>query len=106
MVSTNKNSFDVKDVKLAETGKQRIEWAEREMPVLRLIKERFAYEKPLKGIRVSGCLHITTETANLGLTCRQGSGHGIMSLKSLSKLDTCAALVEYAFPLIKSRQEE
>jgi S-adenosylhomocysteine hydrolase len=64
---TTKN-YEVKDITLAPSGKQRIEWSEREMPVLRLIKERFSREKPLKGIRVAGCLHITTETGNLALT--------------------------------------
>ena len=53
-------------------GKMRIEWAAREMPVLRLIKDRFAKEKPLKGIRIAGCLHITSETANLALTLQAG----------------------------------
>ena len=61
-----KNS-DVKDSSLAGAGKQRIEWAAREMPVVRLLRERFAREKPLAGIRIAGCLHITTETANLAL---------------------------------------
>jgi len=59
------NNFDVKDIKLAEGGKLRMEWAEREMPVLRSIRERFVKERPLEGIRVSACLHVTTETANL-----------------------------------------
>ena len=57
--------YDIKDSKLAEGGRRRIDWAEREMPVLRLIRARFAKERPLKGIRVSACLHVTTETANL-----------------------------------------
>ena len=57
-------NYDVKDMKLAEGGRRRIEWAEREMPVLRQIQERFAKERPLKGLRVSACLHVTTETAN------------------------------------------
>jgi len=58
-------SFHIKDETLAEGGRLRIEWAEREMPVLRLIRERFAKERPLAGVRVSACLHVTTETANL-----------------------------------------
>ena len=56
---------DVKDISLAPRGKDRIEWAAKDMPVLRLIRERFAKDQPLKGVRMSGCLHITTETANL-----------------------------------------
>jgi len=58
-------SYDVKDTKLAEGGRRKIEWAEREMPVLRLIRERFKKERPLQGLRLSACLHVTTETANL-----------------------------------------
>ena len=56
---------DVKDLALAEKGSGRIEWAERSMPVLRQIRERFAKEKPLEGLRMSACLHVTAETANL-----------------------------------------
>ncbi len=63
---------DVKDVAGAEKGTLRIEWAAREMPVLKLIRERFLRERPLEGLRISGCLHITTETANLALTLRDG----------------------------------
>ena len=62
-----KTSSDIKDPSLAPAGDLRIQWAAREMPVLRLIRERFAKEKPLKGIRLSACLHVTTETANLAL---------------------------------------
>ena len=62
--------YDVKDIKLAEMGRQRIDWAYREMPVSKLIRDRFSKEKPLKGVKISGCLHITTETANLGLTLK------------------------------------
>ena len=57
--------YDIKDPKLAEGGRRRIQWAEREMPVLRSIYERFKKERPLEGIRMSACLHVTTETANL-----------------------------------------
>ena len=57
--------FDVKDIGLASHGKQRIEWSEREMPVLRLIRERFGKERTLEGTKVVACCHITTETANL-----------------------------------------
>jgi adenosylhomocysteinase len=64
--------YHVKDLKLAAKGRDRIEWAERFMPVLRLIKARFSKEKPLKGIRLGACLHITTETANLLATLKAG----------------------------------
>ena len=62
--------YDVKDLGLADAGRNRIEWAEQEMPVLRLIRERFEREKPLAGIRVAACLHVTTETANLMRTLK------------------------------------
>ena len=66
-MSTSKQipDCDVKDLGLAPLGKQRIEWAEREMPVLRLIRERFATERPLEGVKMVACCHVTTETANL-----------------------------------------
>src|SRR6266705_2720900 len=63
---------DVKDISLAARGKDRIEWAAKDMPVLRLLRERFAKDMPLKGVRMSGCLHITTETANLAITLKAG----------------------------------
>ncbi|MBT5714198.1 adenosylhomocysteinase, partial [Candidatus Poribacteria bacterium] len=65
-------NYDVKDLGLAEAGKQRIEWAESSMPVLRQIRERFAAEKPLDGVRIAACLHVTTETANLMRTLNAG----------------------------------
>ena len=65
---------DIKDKNLAKIGKLRIEWAGHEMPVLKLIKERFTKEKPLKGIRISACLHITTETAGLAEVLKAGGG--------------------------------
>jgi adenosylhomocysteinase len=108
MVST-KNS-DVKDPALAESGKQRIEWAAREMPVLKLIKDRFAKEKPLKGIRVAGCLHITTETGNLALTLQAGGADLILCASNplSTQDDVAAALVEYGIPTnaIKGEDEK
>ena len=64
--------YDIKDINLAPQGKQRIEWADREMPVLRLIRERFEAEKPLAGIKIAACAHVTTETANLARTLQAG----------------------------------
>ncbi len=64
--------YHVKDISLAKKGKLRIEWAEKDMPVLRLIRERFAKEKPLKGCKMAACLHVTTETANLMRTLKEG----------------------------------
>src|SRR2546429_9621486 len=68
------SDFDVRDIKLAEAGRRRIEWAEREMQVLRLIREKFSAEKPLEGIRLIACAHVTTETANLVRTLQAGGG--------------------------------
>ena len=64
--------YDIKDINLAPEGKQRIEWADREMPVLRQIRERFEIEKPLVGVKMVACAHITTETANLARTFQAG----------------------------------
>ena len=63
---------DVKDLALAAEGRRRTEWAERSMPVLRQLRERFTRERPLAGRRLSACLHVTTETANLAVTLKAG----------------------------------
>jgi adenosylhomocysteinase len=84
--------YDVKDMSLAEQGRNRIEWAEKEMPVLRTIRGRFEKEKPLKGIRMSGCLHITTETANLARTLVAGGADLVLCASNpLSTQDDAAA---------------
>jgi adenosylhomocysteinase len=84
--------YDVKNLDLAPGGRYRIEWAEREMPVLRLIRERFAKEKPLKGVRVSACLHVTTETANLVQTLQIGGADVVLCASNpLSTQDDVAA---------------
>ncbi|MCC6705058.1 MAG: adenosylhomocysteinase, partial [Thermomicrobiales bacterium] len=70
--------FDIKDLSLAADGRRRIEWAAREMPVLRQIRERFAAEKPLNGLRLSVCAHVTTETANLALTFQAGGADAVL----------------------------
>ncbi len=64
--------YDIKDIKLAKTGESRIEWAANEMPVLTQIRSRFRKQKPLKGIRIGACLHVTTETGNLAITLKEG----------------------------------
>jgi len=85
-------NFDVKDSHLAEGGRRRIEWADREMPVLRMIRERFAKEQPLKGVRVSACLHVTTETANLMKTLQAGGADIVLTASNpLSTQDDVAA---------------
>ena len=102
---------DVRDLSLSKTGVDRIEWAGREMPVLNIIRERFLREKPLAGIRMAACLHVTTETANLALTLRDGGAELVMCASNpLSTQDeTAAALVrEYGIPTfaIKGEDEE
>ena len=85
-------NYDVADLSLAEKGKLRIEWAERNMPVLRLIRKRFLKEKPLKGLRLSACLHVTTETANLAITLRDGGANvTVCASNPLSTQDDVAA---------------
>ena len=69
---TKKQSFDVRDLKLATEGKLKIEWAGLQMPVLEKIKKRFAKEKPLKGQIIAACLHVTSETANLLIALKAG----------------------------------
>ena len=83
---------DVKDITLAKKGALRIEWAEKEMPVLRSIKERFAKQKPLKGLRLAACLHVTTETANLAETLKAGGAQvHICASNPLSTQDDVAS---------------
>src|SRR6266702_3728887 len=92
MSATRSLQFDVKDIGLAKQGKQRIEWAEREMPVLRLIRERFAEEKPLNGTKLVACAHITTETANLARALQAGGADAILIASNpLSTQDDVAA---------------
>lgn len=87
-----KDNYHIKDPKLAEGGRRRIEWAEREMPVLRMIRERFAKERPLKGVRIAACLHVTTETANLVNTLHLGGADLILTASNpLSTQDDVAA---------------
>ena len=91
------SKYHVKDLALAEAGQQRIAWAERDMPVLRQIRERFAREKPLKGIRVAACLHVTTETANLMRTLKAGGAEVVLTASNplSTQDDVAAALVVY-----------
>src|SRR6185369_13229610 len=83
---------DVVDLGLAEVGRKRIEWAGREMPVLRGIRERLAKEKPFVGLRIAACLHVTTETANLALALRDGGASVVLAASNpLSTQDDAAA---------------
>jgi adenosylhomocysteinase len=86
------SNYHVRDLKLAEGGRLRIDWAEREMPVLRLIRERFTRERPLAGVRISACLHVTTETANLMKTLQAGGADVVLTASNpLSTQDDVAA---------------
>ncbi len=101
-------AYDVKDKALAGMGRQRIDWAFREMPVIQLIRERFEQEKPLKGVRISGCLHITTETANLALTLQAGGADLVLCASNplSTQDDVAAALVEYGIPTFAIKGED
>jgi adenosylhomocysteinase len=100
---------DVKDLSLAPTGVARIEWADREMPVLRAIRERFERERPLAGQRISACLHITTETANLLRTLKAGGADVVCCASNpLSTQDDAAAalVAEFGIPAFAIRGED
>jgi len=87
-----KKEYDIKDISLASKGLSRIRWAEQEMPVLRLVRERFAQEQPLRGIRIAACLHVTTETANLMHTLQTGGADiALCASNPLSTQDDVAA---------------
>ncbi|MBN2550515.1 MAG: adenosylhomocysteinase [Anaerolineales bacterium] len=101
-------NYDVKDTNQAEGGRRRIEWAEREMPVLRLIRERFAKERPLNGMRVAACLHVTTETANLMNTLHLGGADVVLTASNplSTQDDVAAALVShYEIPVFAIKGE-
>ena len=104
-----KKSYDVKDLKLAEQGKKRIDWADQSMPVLRKVRDRFAKEKPLKGITMAACLHVTTETANLMRTLKAGGAKVFLCASNplSTQDDTAAALVKYeGIPTFAIRGED
>jgi adenosylhomocysteinase len=90
-------NYDIRDVKLAEGGHRRIDWAEHEMPVLRLIRERFERERPLHGVRIAACLHVTTETANLMHTLHVGGAEVVLTASNplSTQDDVAAALVSH-----------
>ncbi len=105
-----KKNYDVKDARLAEAGRARITWAAREMPVIKLITERFQKQKPLKGVKIAACLHITTETANLALALKAGGADAIFCASNplSTQDDVAAALVDYGIPTnaIKGEDEK
>jgi len=100
--------FDVKDLKLVKKGRQRIEWAETEMPALQRIRSRFAGERPLKGMRIAACLHVTTETAGLMRTLVAGGAQvRLCASNPLSTQDdVAAALVEEQIPVFAVKGED
>jgi adenosylhomocysteinase len=92
VATAEKVKCDVKDMALAEPGKRRIEWANQHMPVLQLIRKRFIKEQPLKGVRLSACLHVTSETANLAITLRDAGAEVVLcGSNPLSTQDDVAA---------------
>ena len=100
--------YDIKDINLAPQGKQRIEWADREMPVLRLIRERFEAEKPLAGVKLVACAHITTETANLARTLQAGGAEALLIASNpLSTQDDVAAslVADWGIPVMAIKGE-
>jgi adenosylhomocysteinase len=100
---------DIKDINLAPQGKLRIEWAEQDMPVLRQVRERFEKEKPLQGVRISACLHITTETANLGWTLKAGGADVVLCASNpLSTQDEAAAslVADHGIPTYAIKGED
>jgi adenosylhomocysteinase len=104
----SRTGFDISNPALAEQGDQRIEWALQEMPVLRELAARFSRERPLQGIRMSGCLHITTETANLALTLKAAGADLVLCASNpLSTQDDVAAAlaVRHEIPVYAIRGE-
>jgi len=108
MRKMNATQYDIKDLSLAREGGLRIDWANKEMPVVRLIKERFGREKPLAGVRISACLHVTTETANLALALREGGAEVILCASNplSTQDDVAAALVDYGIPVNAIKGED
>jgi adenosylhomocysteinase len=109
MATTKKIACDVKDLALAAKGKTRIEWANQWMPVLQSIRKRFIKERPLEGVRISACLHVTTETANLAVTLRDGGANVVVCASNpLSTQDDVAASLaaDYGIPVFAIKGED
>jgi adenosylhomocysteinase len=100
---------DVKDIALADEGKRKIQWANQHMPVLQLIRKQFIKDQPLKGIRMSACLHVTSETANLAITLRDGGADVVLCASNpLSTQDDVAACLvrDYSIPTFAIKGED
>jgi adenosylhomocysteinase len=109
MVTAQKIACDVKDLNLAAKGKLRIEWAGQWMPVLKLIRKRFIKERPLEGVKLSACLHVTTETANLAVTLRDGGANVVVCASNpLSTQDDVAASLvkDFNIPVFAIKRED
>jgi adenosylhomocysteinase len=109
LTTTQKVAGDVKDMALADAGKRKIEWANQQMPVLQIIRKRFIKEQPLKGVRISACLHVTSETANLGITLRDGGADVVLCASNpLSTQDEVAASLvrDYGIPTYAIKGED
>ncbi|MGL5082203.1 MAG: adenosylhomocysteinase [Microcoleaceae cyanobacterium] len=107
--TTVKLQYDIKDITLAPKGRQRIEWAGREMPVLRQVQDRFAQEKPFSGIRLVACCHITTETAHLAIALKAGGADAVLIASNpLSTQDDVAAslVVDHGIPVFAIKGED
>jgi adenosylhomocysteinase len=107
--TASKVSGDVKDIALAGVGKRRIEWANQHMPVLQIIRKQFIKDQPLKGIRMSACLHVTSETANLAITLRDGGADVVLCASNpLSTQDDVAASLvkDYGIPTFAIKGED
>jgi adenosylhomocysteinase len=107
--TATKLAGDVKDISLAEKGKRKIEWANQQMPVLQLIRKQFIKDQPLKGIRMSACLHVTSETANLAITVRDGGADLVLcGSNPLSTQDEVAASLvkDYGIPTYAIKGED
>src|SRR5437762_2507986 len=103
------SAYDVKDMALASAGLTRIRWADGQMPVLRTIRERFARDKPLAGLRIGACLHVTTETANLMVTLKAaGASIALCASNPLSTQDDVAAALagEFGIPTFATKGED
>ena len=109
MATATQFKHEIKDISLASQGKQRIEWAGREMPVLKQIRERFAQEKPFAGIRLVACCHVTTETAHLAIALKAGGADALLIASNpLSTQDDVAAslVADYGIPVFAIKGED
>jgi adenosylhomocysteinase len=108
-VTAVRPTYEIKDIALAPKGKQRIEWAGREMPVLRQIQQRFAQEKPFAGVRLIACCHVTTETAHLAIALKAGGADSLLIASNpLSTQDDVAAclVADYGIPVFAIKGED